>query len=498
MKFHHDLAVRFRSMPIRRKLRVIVVFTTVFALLLAGVAIIGADSILFYRSLQRDLRTIAQIIGDNSTGALAFDDSKAGMDALSALRARTHVETACLYESGGTALATYYRPGYAGECPAPDNDHQMKYSGGRLTISHPILRSGKPLGALVLRYDLDEIPERIRLYSEVVLFFLLLSCLTSLTLSSKLRALIAEPILALAKAANAVARSRDYRIRANKVSEDEVGAMTDAFNHMLDGIQSRDDDLSVALDTQRVATNRLSNLNADLKHSNAELARSNQDLERFAFIASHDLQEPLRMITTYSQLLVAERPDPSEQSKRYVRYIVDGTRHMRELLADLLAYTEIAGSTEPATEHVDLNEVLVKVQQTLGARIAETQAQINTEPLPTLVAHEGRMTSLFLNLIGNALKYRSAAPPHVRVWVGSDGDEFTFSVADNGIGIAPEFQSGIFEPFKRLHNREIPGTGIGLAICQRIVERYGGRIWVESDAGMGATFRFTLPRNMQA
>src|SRR5262249_50509695 len=155
-----------------------------------------------------------------------------------------------------------------------------------------------------------------------------------------------------------VSRSKDYRIRAQKLSNDEVGAVTDAFNHMLTGIQSRDEELQTALHVQKDQTRRLAEVNHDLQHTNHELERSNQDLERFAFVASHDLQEPLRMIATYSQLLIAHQPaavDGNSRNAQYVDYIVSGTRRMRELLADLLTYTEIAGVSEQASEPVNLN-----------------------------------------------------------------------------------------------------------------------------------------------
>jgi signal transduction histidine kinase len=168
------------------------------------------------------------------------------------------------------------------------------------------------------------------------------------------------------------------------------------------------------------------------------------------------------------------------------------------LLSDLLAYTEMAGSWEQPTEIVDLNAVLRHARETLSVRVAESQAEVAIDPLPVIHAHESRMSSLFLNLLGNALKYRSAGRTSVHVFCDLADDKFVFSVADNGIGIAPEDQKKIFEPFKRLHGREIPGTGIGLAICQRIVERYGGEIWVESEPGEGSIFRFTLPHSMEA
>jgi PAS domain S-box-containing protein len=242
------------------------------------------------------------------------------------------------------------------------------------------------------------------------------------------------------------------------------------------------------------AADRLAKLNADLQRSNEVLALTNQDLERFAFIASHDLQEPLRMITAYSQLLIKSYPGEfGSEAGTYVANIVDGTTRMRDLLSDLLAYTEIRSRDDEPLEVVDLNVVIENVRRNLKASIDESGAVVTSDLLPLLRVHRAHFQPLFQNLIGNAIKYRSAQPPRIHISVQEVDSELRFTVSDNGIGIEPEYHKQIFEVFRRLHGRKIPGTGVGLAICQRVVERYGGRIWVESRAGQGAAFLFTLP-----
>jgi light-regulated signal transduction histidine kinase (bacteriophytochrome) len=268
-----------------------------------------------------------------------------------------------------------------------------------------------------------------------------------------------------------------------------------AFNEMLAGIQSRDDELRRALVAQRSALQQIEGANANLQKVNGELARSNQDLERFAFIASHDLQEPLRMITSYSQLLEKQFPDVSDgQPAVYTQRIVDGTKRMRKLLSDLLTYAEISAAPSEAVAPVDMNVTLEKVLDHLRPAIEDTGATIRAEKLPWLVVDERHLMSLLQNLIGNAIKYRGETPPqiHINVRTLEDG-EVVFGVVDNGIGIEPQYQKMIFTAFKRLHGKEIPGTGIGLTICQRIVDRYGGRIWTEPRQGTGSVFYFTLP-----
>jgi PAS domain S-box-containing protein len=232
---------------------------------------------------------------------------------------------------------------------------------------------------------------------------------------------------------------------------------------------------------------------SELRRINDELQRSNEDLNQFAFAASHDLQEPLRMITTYSQMLVkGYRAQPDNEASLCVKFITEGTGRMRELLADLLAYTQLNQDSNEA-ESVDLNLVFQKEIKDLKTAIEESKAVVTCDHLPAVQGQEVHFRQLFQNLIGNALKYRAERQPRIHVGLSRTADAWHFSVADNGIGIDPEYHQNIFGVFKRLHGREIAGTGIGLAICQRVVERHGGRIWVESEVDRGSTFYFTLP-----
>jgi PAS domain S-box-containing protein len=234
-------------------------------------------------------------------------------------------------------------------------------------------------------------------------------------------------------------------------------------------------------------------LTEEAERLNEELQRANEDLKQFAFAASHDFQEPLRMITSYSQLLVkGYRGQLDGEAAVCVDFITKGAKHMRDLLEDLLSYTE-AGADRREDECIDLNTIFEKVKQNLKQAIEESGAVVTSGDLPSLHGQDARFVQLFQNLIGNGIKYRAAPPPRIHVSAEQRNSEWCFAVADNGIGIEPEYHLTIFGVFKRLHGKAIPGTGIGLAICQRVVERYGGRIWVESQVGHGATFFFTLP-----
>jgi PAS domain S-box-containing protein len=232
----------------------------------------------------------------------------------------------------------------------------------------------------------------------------------------------------------------------------------------------------------------------ELRQTLADLARSNQELEQFAHVASHDLQEPLRMVASYTQLLARRyRGKLDDDADEFIAFAVDGAKRMQQLINDLLVYSRVKSrGKEP--EPVDCSEVLRQVLSALQVTIEESGASITSDPLPTVMADEGQIAQLFQNLISNAIKFRRAEEtPRVHLSARREGEEWAFSVKDNGIGIAKDYLERIFIIFQRLHGREAyPGTGIGLAICKRIVERHGGRIWAESEQAKGATFHFTL------
>lgn len=232
----------------------------------------------------------------------------------------------------------------------------------------------------------------------------------------------------------------------------------------------------------------------DQKELEAELRWANEDLRQFAFAASHDLLEPLRTLTNYSQLLVKSIQGPLDsEAETCVDFITQSAQRMRALLTDLLAYTEAGADRGAEAELIDLNGILQHVKKDLALVIAENEADVTIGVLPTISGHEARLVQLFQNLIGNAIKYRAERTPIIHVAATRQGADWLFAVTDNGIGIEARYFDKIFGVFTRLHGKAIPGTGIGLAICQRIVERYGGKIWVESQIGQGTVFYFTLP-----
>jgi PAS domain S-box-containing protein len=254
--------------------------------------------------------------------------------------------------------------------------------------------------------------------------------------------------------------------------------------------------INLDIDQVKAAEEALRRHERDLSAANRGLLRANEDLTHFAFAAGHDLQEPLRIITSYSQLLLKRLPGNLEgDAARCVDSITQGARRMQELLADLLAYTQVTADDGGGDANcVDLNLVFQKALQNCKSAIEDNQVDITSEELPIVYGYETHFVELFQNLISNAVKYRRKDDaPRVHVSVARTGGIWRLAVADNGIGIAPEHHWKIFGALKRLHGKEIPGTGMGLAICQRVIERYGGQIWVESQVNRGATFYCTVP-----
>jgi PAS domain S-box-containing protein len=238
---------------------------------------------------------------------------------------------------------------------------------------------------------------------------------------------------------------------------------------------------------------RLEAIVSELATAVGNLERSNKDLEQFAYVASHDLQEPLRMISSYTQLLAQKYEGLlDDKAKKYIAYAVDGAMRMQGLISDLLTYSRIGTQGKPF-EPTDSHKVLCEVLRILQAAIEESGAVVTNDDLPTVRADTGQLVQVLQNLIANAVKFRGADSPHVHVSAQYHGHEWRFSVKDNGIGIDPQYADRLFVIFQRLHTRqEYPGTGIGLAVCKRVVERHGGRIWFESNLGRGSTFFFTI------
>ena len=294
----------------------------------------------------------------------------------------------------------------------------------------------------------------------------------------------------------ALMAERFMRIFTDGEASVEAGFRTrdgEVIPYCLSGLLARLNDapcvIGIGLDISRQER-----MKHELVDKNGELERSNRDLEQFAYVASHDLQAPLRMVSSFTQLLKKELGDsPDEKTAKYIDFAVDGADRMQRLISDLLSYSRV-GSQNTPLEPTDTKEALDEALRNLGAVIEESRAEITWGDLPVVPADRSLVVQLFQNLIGNGIKFHGEASPRIRVEAEPESEGWRFSVRDNGIGIKEAYLEKIFVIFQRLHGRkEYPGTGIGLALCKRIVEHHGGSIRVESEPGRGSAFHFTIP-----
>ncbi|MEP7376752.1 MAG: ATP-binding protein [Chitinophagaceae bacterium] len=276
-----------------------------------------------------------------------------------------------------------------------------------------------------------------------------------------------------------------YKIVFDKliIRYDTNGQPTGIFGAMQDITDRRQNEIAIR------------ELNAQLNKRAEELLSSNNELERFAYVASHDLQEPLRMVSSFLQLLEKKyKSSLDETADQYIRYAVDGAERMKRLILDLLEYSRVGTSKEVFVE-TDMSKVITQVLETFSSKLKKTEAITKVQLMPVIKASETQMTQLLQNLVGNSLKYNTSAVPEIEIGCEDKSDCWEFFVKDNGIGIEKKFFEKVFVIFQRLHNKNrFSGTGIGLAICKKIVEKHGGNIWIDSVAGAGTTFFFTIKK----
>lgn len=306
-------------------------------------------------------------------------------------------------------------------------------------------------------------------------------------------------------------RNRDFSARVPETGPDEIVKLGQAFNEMATEIKKSYElleeeitekkevnlNLEIEIKERKQAEEALQKAHDELdikvKERTVELEQSNIELQRFAYVASHDLQEPLRKIRNYTELLEKRYKDRiDDKADKFINYIVDGATRMQGLISDLLSYSRV-DSQGREMGPINSTQILEQVMNSMQVTIDKNGAEITHGPLPLVMADEVQLGQLFQNLIGNSIKFKNSDPVQIHIAAEKKNDEWIFSVRDNGIGIEPEYAERIFEIFQRLHSQaDYPGTGIGLAICKKIVERHGGRIWMRSELDKGATFYFTL------
>ena len=377
-----------------------------------------------------------------------------------------------------------------------------RHDGAPVLISlYPVIVKDTIVGLIHLELSFEKSNDRIRRYTLFVLFLnasgLLVAFLIVRFLS---RRIVINRLEALTDMSSEIGKGNLQR-RLDIRSNDELGILASAFNDMAGELGERkrqlDEEKNKVLDKVEELEEQITRRETAeeaLKRTVTDLRRSNAELEQFAYVASHDLQEPLRMVSSYMQLLSRRYAGKLDSdADDFIGFAVDGARRMQVLIQDLLVYSRVGTRGKPF-EPTNCEDVLEQVLSNMEVAINESGAVVTHDPLPTVAADASQLAQIFQNLIGNAIKFQGEETPRVHVSAERKAGEWLFSVADNGIGIDPEFFERIFVIFQRLHGRgEYSGTGIGLAISRKIVERHGGRMWVESESGTGSTFYFTIP-----
>jgi PAS domain S-box-containing protein len=623
---------QLRNARIQAKLRNVIVISCAIIVLLTSTAYILFEYFSFRETLRNKLQTIAAVVGANSSGALAFDTPGDAYDNLAALKAEPHVVAASLYTLNGKLFAKYPDTIPDTQLPVQPGQPGFRFISNYMEGFDTIYQKNTPLGIIYLKSDLEEMYIHLRLYIYVAVIVFLLALITSYLISRILQKSISEPILLLEQTAKRISEKADYSVRAVKSGNDEIGSLTDAFNHMLTRIESQNQEIrsfnknlekTIAIRTkalqeanevlkdQKEFVETIINSSIDvigvfdkdlnyvmlnkraddyyqfnresvigrnlldvfphikdsdvlkhlqralagepvinLKHKssigdryfenyyiplknnvgevygvltlahdisnimesqekliqlNSQLLKSNHDLEQFAYVASHDLQEPLRKIQVYSQLIGEDSANVQSVMKYHVK-INQSANRMQDLIKDVLNFSRIS-RTEEAFEKVDLNRVIEVLKNDFELTIQESDAQIYCDPLPAVEAIPMQMSQLFHNLFSNSLKYSDKKPVIKITSVIMDDQEVInnpllnkenkyakITFADNGIGFEPQFNEKIFTIFQRLHGQQAySGTGIGLALCRKIVENHHGAISARGEPGKGATFTICLP-----
>lgn len=499
-----------RDLPIRQKLMVIALLTTGGALLLAGLSLILLERVRVRSEMVEDLDTMAAVVAENSDAALFFqsqDDAKQILEALSPQRS---IIAAAIYDLQGREFGSWRRDGGRGGFPSPPAEEITEFRDGALVTFKHIHdpATDEQIGTVYLQSNLDDMARRLWLQGLTVGIVFLASGIASLLLANSLQSVISRPILDLSEVARRVSEVKDYSLRAEKRSPDELGQLVDAFNEMLGQIQQRDTELQRAKEDleHRVVERTLAlrqelaerqRAERELEVRNEELHQSNKELDDFAYIASHDLKEPLRGIHNFSNFLLEDYADKlDEDGRSKLETLTRLSRRMETLIDSLLHFSRL-GRVDLAIDQVDLNKIVEEILDSLAISLQEEKIEARVpKPLPTVRADRARVGEIFYNLIVNAMRYNDKPEKWIEIGATQEGKGSppVFYVRDNGIGIPEKHHDAVFRIFKRLHGRDKygGGTGAGLTIVKKIVERHHGRIWLESAPGEGTTFYFTL------
>ena len=498
--------LRFIARSIRHKLALTVLATTLAALIVTGVALVSYDLRAYREASFNDLATQAEILGRASAAALAFDDAKAATENLKLLQAKPKIACAAIYNAKGKLFATYTRRERDLAFPQLPEADGTQVEGGNFVAFKRIVENNEILGTVYIRADY-EAGHRLAAYLGIFGSVAALSLLVALLTYVWLEKAVTGPILDVTTLTRQVVKRRDFSLRAKKATEDEIGELVDAVNDMLAEIGHRAQALEQAnrfleheMAERQHADAEVRKLNEELERRVADrttqLEAANKELESFSYSVSHDLRAPLRAVVGFSKILIEDHAGQiNEEAVRKLNVIQSEAHRMGQLIDDLLAFSRLGRKAMNLVE-LDMTELARATYAGLNGPQDAVNVELHLATLPRAKGDRVLLGQVWANLMSNAVKFSSKREkPLVEVSAISDEKEHIYFVRDNGAGFDPRYQSKLFGVFQRLHSTgEFPGTGVGLALVQRIVVRHGGRVWADGKPGEGATFYFTLPK----